>query len=97
MRYSGFTEPLASDTDSTVPMGPPPLIWAVTLSSRPFSMLPSMAVAVSVRPSAAVAILERPWMSLARCTSAVLSINMARACPSRREMCSMPSCLVISI
>ena len=72
-------------------MGPPPLMEVVTLSSLPLSMLPIMAVAVSVRPSAAVAILERPWMSLARCTTWVLSVNIARAWPSRREMCNMPS------
>ena len=70
------------NSGTSLPSGPLPLIWSVTLSPSPLSALPIMETPASARPSAAVATGVVWWMLRARSVSARVLTAAALTEPS---------------
>ena len=76
------TLPWLSDTASSVPSGPPPLICSVTLAPSSFRALPIMEAAANARPRAAVATGSVLWISRARSVRSLVETATAFTRPS---------------
>ena len=74
--------PALSETATTLPIGPPPLMRIVRVAASSFIACPSREAAQSVRPSAAQAVGERPWICRARSTLSLAVMTAILTKPS---------------